>query len=184
LRLPEVGTIEPYGAKPGSLAAQHSVGDDEMDVFEVKAIGHVRGGRDVPEDDDWEASVATIELDPAQFKAEALLGLDQFSHVEIVFVFDQVGPEDITYDARHPRGRTDWPKVGIFAQRGRNRPNRIGVSVCRISQVSGLTLHVQGLDAIDGTPVLDIKPVMTGFCPRGEVEEPAWAGEIMERYWE
>jgi tRNA (adenine37-N6)-methyltransferase len=155
-----------------------------MDVFEVKAIGHVRGGRDVPEDDNWDGSSAEIELDPNQFTAEALLGLDQFSHAEIVFVFDQVGPDDITYDARHPRGRTDWPKVGIFAQRGRNRPNRIGVSVCRIAGVSGLTLRVQGLDAIAGTPVLDIKPVMTGFLPRDDVKEPDWAKEIMERYWQ
>jgi tRNA (adenine37-N6)-methyltransferase len=95
-----------------------------MDLFELTAVGHVRGGRDVPEDDDWEGVSAAIELDPNQFTAEALLGLDQFSHAEIVFVFNQVGPDDITYDARRPRGRTDWPKVGIFAQRGRNRPNR------------------------------------------------------------
>jgi tRNA (Thr-GGU) A37 N-methylase len=154
-----------------------------MDLFELTAIGHVRGGRDVPEDYDWEDVSAAIELDPNQFTAEALLGLDQFSHAEIVFVFNQVGPDDITYDTRRPRGRSDWPKVGIFAQRGRNRQNRIGVSVCRIARVSALTLHVQGLDAIDGTPVLDIKPVLTGFLPRGDVKEPDWAREIMERYW-
>ena len=154
-----------------------------MDLFELRAIGHVRGGRDVPDDDHWEGVSATIELDPNQFTAEALLGLDQFSHAEIVFVFNQVGLDDITYDARRPRGRADWPKVGIFAQRGRNRPNRIGVSVCRIARVSGLTLRVQGLDAIDGTPVLDIKPMLSGFLPRGDVKEPDWAREIMERYW-
>jgi tRNA-Thr(GGU) m(6)t(6)A37 methyltransferase TsaA len=155
-----------------------------MDLFEIKAIGHVRGGRDVPEDDNWEGVSAAIELDPNQFAAEALLRLDQFSHVEIVFLFNRVGPDDITYDARRPRGRSDWPKVGIFAQRGRNRPNRIGVSVCRVTEVSGLTLRVQGLDAIDGTPVLDIKPVLTGFLPRGDVKEPDWARQIMERYWQ
>jgi tRNA (Thr-GGU) A37 N-methylase len=154
-----------------------------MDLFELRALGHVRGGRDAPEDDDWEGVSAAIELDPNQFTAEALLGLDQFSHAEIVFVFNQVGPDDITYDARRPRGRTDWPKVGIFAQRGRNRPNRIGVSVCRIARVSGLTRRIQGLDAIDGTPVLDIKPVLSGFLPRGDVTEPDWARQIMERYW-
>jgi tRNA (adenine37-N6)-methyltransferase len=155
-----------------------------LNVFEVKAIGRVRGGRDVPEDDNWEGTSAEIELDQNQFNGEALLGLDQFSHAEIVFVFDQVGPDDITYGARHPRGRTDWPKVGIFAQRGRNRPNRLGVSICRIVQVLGLTLRVQGLDAIAGTPVLDIKPVMTGFRPRGDLMEPDWAREIMEGYWQ
>jgi len=57
------------------------------------------------------------------------------------------------------------------------------VTVCRLLWVDGLTLHVQGLDAIDGTPVLDVKPVMRGFLPRGEVIEPEWAGELMKEYW-
>jgi tRNA (Thr-GGU) A37 N-methylase len=105
-----------------------------MDVFEVKAIGH---GRGVPEDDNWDASSAEIELDPNQFNAEASLIPEQFSQAEIVFVFDQIGPEDITQDARHPRGGTDWPKVGIFAQRGRNRPNRLGVSVAGLLKFLG-----------------------------------------------
>ena len=73
--------------------------------------------------------------------------------------------------------------VGIFAQRGKDRPNRIGVTVCSLLGVDGLTLRVRGLDAIDGTPVLDIKPVMRGFLPRGEVREPEWAGELMKGYW-
>ncbi|MCB1741566.1 MAG: SAM-dependent methyltransferase, partial [Gammaproteobacteria bacterium] len=77
-----------------------------------------------------------------------------------------------------------WPKVGIFAQRGKARPNRIGVSVCRLRGVEGGRISVQGLDAIDGTPVLDVKPYMTGFAPRGEVLEPEWAVEIMREYWQ
>ncbi len=154
-----------------------------MDVFEIEAVGRVIGGRTEPEDDDWGASRASIELDPARFGPEALIGLDQFSHAEIVFVFDRVGAEEITLDARHPRGRRDWPRVGIFAQRGKSRPGRIGVSVCRILGVDGLSLSVEGLDAIDGTPVLDIKPVMSGFQPRGDIVEPDWAREIMTTYW-
>ena len=47
----------------------------------------------------------------------------------------------------------------------------------------GLNLEVEGLDAIDGTPVLDIKPYLTGFAPRGAVREPEWAAEIMKEYW-
>jgi len=85
--------------------------------------------------------------------------------------------------ARHPRGNTAWPKVGIFAQRGKDRPNRIGVTVCRILSVDGLSLRVRGLDAIDGTPVLDIKPVMRGFLSRGEIREPDWARDLMADYW-
>ena len=74
-------------------------------------------------------------------------------------------------------------RAGIFAQRGKNRPNRLGVCVCRVVGVDGLAVEVEGLDAIDGTPVLDIKPVLKGFLPRGEVREPAWATEIMKDYW-
>jgi tRNA (adenine37-N6)-methyltransferase len=149
----------------------------------IPVVGHVRGGRDVAEDDDWGAIRATIELDPAIFDADALLGLDAFSHAEIIFVFSRLTDDEITYNARHPRGNKDWPKVGIFAQRGKNRPSRIGVSVCNIVNVDGLSLEVEGLDAIDGTPVLDIKPVMSGFLPRGRIREPEWAREIMFHYW-
>jgi len=151
--------------------------------FIMTPVGHVRGGRSDPIDDDWGASRAIVELDAGRFDATALSGLDQFSHAEIVFVFDRVGDDEIVSGARHPRGRTDWPKIGIFAQRGKNRPNRIGVTVCGVVSISGLRLEVEGLDAIDGTPVLDIKPVMSGFVPRGEVREPEWAREIMAGYW-
>ena len=146
-------------------------------------IGMVRGGRDVPEDDDWGQNRARIDLDPARFDAEALLGLDAFSHVEVIYVFDKVSDDQIVTGARRPRGNAAWPKVGIFAQRGKNRPNRIGVTVCDIAAVDGLSLEVRGLDAIDGTPVLDLKPVMAGFAPRGEHREPDWAREIMKDYW-
>ena len=98
-------------------------------------------------------------------------------------MFDRVSDDKIVSGARHPRGRADWPKIGIFAQRGKNRPNRIGLTTCRIVSVLGRRLEVEGLDAIDGTPVLDIKPYMAGFAPRGEVREPAWAREIMADYW-
>ncbi|RJF86660.1 S-adenosylmethionine-dependent methyltransferase [Oleomonas cavernae] len=153
-----------------------------MDIV-MQPVGQVRGGRNVPEDDDWGRSRAAIALDPSRFGPEALAGLESFSHAEIVYLFDRVGDDEITLGARHPRGRTDWPKIGIFAQRGKNRPNRIGVSVCRIVAVDGLRLEVEGLDAIDGTPVLDIKPVMSGFAPRGALHEPDWAREIMAEYW-
>jgi tRNA (adenine37-N6)-methyltransferase len=154
-----------------------------MAHFEVEPVGHVAGGRVAPIDDEWGASRATIRLDPARFGAEALAGLEAFSHAEILFLFDRVGEGEVETGARHPRGRTDWPRVGIFAQRGKNRPNRIGVSVCRIVSADGVELEVEGLDAIDGTPVLDIKPVMSGFLPRGEVREPNWSREIMQSYW-
>lgn len=146
-------------------------------------IGTVRNSITEPLDDVWGGLISRIELDPEQFKPEALAGLADFSHAEIVFIFDRVTDHEIVSTARHPRGRTDWPKIGIFAQRGKNRPNRIGVTVCRIVRVDGLTLEVEGLDAIDGTPVLDIKPYMREFAPRGEVRQPEWSIELMRDYW-
>jgi len=151
-------------------------------AYALRAIGYVRGGRNEPVDDGWDAVTATIALIPA-FGAQALAGLDGFSHVEVVFLFDRVAENAVVAGARHPRGRTDWPKVGIFAQRGKDRPNRLGVTICRLLAVEGTTLRVAGLDAIDGTPVLDLKPVMRGFLPRGEVSEPDWARELMVGYW-
>jgi len=152
-------------------------------AIEMTPIGRVEGGRDVPEDDDWGESRARVVLDPARFDDEALLGLDSFSHAEVVYVFDRVSEDQIVTGARHPRGNKAWPRIGIFAQRGKNRPNRIGVTVCEIVAVNGRTLEVRGLDAIAGTPVLDIKPAMSGFLPRGEIREPDWARAIMEAYW-
>jgi tRNA-Thr(GGU) m(6)t(6)A37 methyltransferase TsaA len=152
-----------------------------MDIT-CSPIATVRGGRVEAVDDDWDAETATIAFDP-RFAPEALAGLDAFSHVEVVYHFHQVDEADVVAGARRPRGRTDWPEVGIFAQRGRVRPNRLGVTICRLLEVSGLEVVVQGLDAIDGTPVLDLKPYLTGFAPRGAVREPAWATEIMADYW-
>ena len=149
----------------------------------LTSIGTVRSDRNEPIDDGWDAIATRIELDPAQFKPDATASLGDFSHVEVIFHFDRVGESEINAGARRPRGRADWPLVGIFAQRGKGRPNRIGVTVCKLLSVDGLTIAVQGLDAIDGTPVLDIKPVMQGFLPRGDIREPEWAVELMKGYW-
>jgi tRNA (adenine37-N6)-methyltransferase len=96
---------------------------------------------------------------------------------------DKVPESKIEFGARHPRERKDWPKVGIFAQPARSRPNRVGVTICELLAVDGLTLRVRGLDAIDGTPVIDVKPHIKGFEARGAVREPAWATELMSTYW-
>jgi tRNA-Thr(GGU) m(6)t(6)A37 methyltransferase TsaA len=154
-----------------------------MRSFSVAAVGHVSCRRKAPIDDGWDSEPAEIILDAGVVGADALAGLEAFSHVEVLYVFDQVGDGEIVTGARHPRGRCDWPKVGIFAQRGKNRPNRIGATICKVLAVDGLRLRVHGLDAIEGTPVIDIKPVMSGFLPREDVREPDWAREIMKDYW-
>jgi tRNA-Thr(GGU) m(6)t(6)A37 methyltransferase TsaA len=148
----------------------------------ITPIGWVRSPRAEPVDDDWDSITATIVLDAGQFGPEAVRGLDEFSHVEVVYLFDRVDPGSVATAARHPRGETRWPEVGIFAQRAKDRPNRLGVSVCRLVGVDGLELTVHALDAIDGTPVLDIKPCMTEFAPRGTVSQPAWSHELMTGY--
>jgi len=135
------------------------------------------------EDDSWDSEKVHIELDNSHFSDEALVGLKEFSHVEIIFYMDQVDPSKIEQAARHPRNNLEWPKVGIFAQRGKNRPNQIGATVCRILKVEGMKLYLEGLDAVDGSPVLDIKPWITEFAPRGPVYQPQWISELMKKYW-
>ena len=123
-----------------------------------------------------------IVLD-SSYQDEALFQIEEFSHAEIIFYFHLVEDNKIETGARHPRDNKDWPRVGIFAQRGKNRPNRLGATIVKIIRREGNQLFVQGLDAIDGTPVLDIKPMMKEFLPCEEVRQPAWAGELMKNYW-
>jgi tRNA (adenine37-N6)-methyltransferase len=149
--------------------------------FVIEPVATVRSTRSEPEDDRWDEETSTIEL-RAPFDDRALRGLSDFSHCLVVYVFDRAAWDESTM-SRHPRGNLNWPEVGIFAQRAKDRPNRLGVTVCRILGVEGSTVRVTGLDAIDGTPVVDIKPWMSEFGPRGEVAQPAWSTELMTGYW-
>jgi tRNA-Thr(GGU) m(6)t(6)A37 methyltransferase TsaA len=154
--------------------------------FEVPAfvpIGVVRSSRVEPSDDGWDAETSAIELDDSVFGLDALSGLKEFSHVEVVFYMHRTDPARMERGARHPRGNSAWPKVGIFAQRAKDRPNAIGTTVCEVLGVEAGVVRVRGLDAIEGTPVLDIKPWLREFGPRGELRQPAWATELMRGYW-
>jgi tRNA-Thr(GGU) m(6)t(6)A37 methyltransferase TsaA len=150
--------------------------------IEVQPIGYVETRRSEPIDDLWGEETSRIVL-CSPFDAQSLQGLSEFSHVEVLYHFHQVELRRIETGARHPRNNLSWPAVGIFSQRGKNRPNRLGSTVCLLQRVSGTTIHVVGLDAIDGTPVLDLKPVMAEFLPRGQVHQPRWSHELMRRYW-
>ena len=149
---------------------------------EMESIGRVKAVRTQAEDDFWGGAESCITLSE-RYEPEALEGIEAFSHAEVLFLFDQVDPSEIVTGARHPRNNPEWPAIGIFAQRGKNRPNRIGSTICRILRREGRRLFVAELDAIDGTPVLDIKPVMAEFLPREEVRQPSWSRELMSRYW-
>jgi len=150
--------------------------------FEMHPIGTVEASRSQADDDFWGGQESSIRLAQG-YSAEALEGLAEFSHVEVLYVFHQVDPGKVVKGARHPRDNPAWPMVGIFAQRGKSRPNRIGSTVCRVVRVEGNCVVVSELDAIDGTPVLDLKPVMAEFLPRGDVRQPSWARELMQEYW-
>lgn len=155
-------------------------------MHQITEIGWVRAARTEAIDDAWDSVCARIDLDPVHFAPDSLLGIDAFSHLEILFFFhraEALQEWPVDRQARHPRGRTDWPKVGIFAQRAKDRPNRMGATICALERVEGLSLYVRGLDAIDGTPVIDIKPVMREFLPRGPVHQPDWSDELMKDYW-
>jgi tRNA-Thr(GGU) m(6)t(6)A37 methyltransferase TsaA len=151
-------------------------------VIEQLPVAYVEALRPHAEDDYWGGEISSIVL-VEEFGSEALEGLTEFSHVEILYFFHEVEPSKITKGARHPRNNPQWPAVGIFAQRGKNRPNRLGSSICRLLRVEGTRLFVTELDAIDKTPVLDIKPVMSEFLPREAVRQPAWSHELMRKYW-
>ncbi len=151
-------------------------------MIPLHPIGIVKNARPIVEDDHWGGVVSTIELD-ATLSEDALVGIEDFSHAEVIFYFDRVEVDNIETGARHPRGNPNWPKVGILAQRGKDRPNRLGLTIVKIIKRAGRTLFVEGLDAVDGTPVLDIKPVMKEFLPHDEVRQPDWATELMRSYW-
>jgi tRNA-Thr(GGU) m(6)t(6)A37 methyltransferase TsaA len=152
------------------------------DTYSLIPVARVRSGRATPTDDLWGNELAVLELEP-HVPTESLDGLDAFSHVEVLFVFDRVRADQIATGARHPRGNPAWPKVGIFAQRAKDRPNRLGSCIAELVGREGRTLRLRGLDAIEGTPVVDIKPVFAEFLPRSAVRQAPWSKELMRDYW-
>jgi len=155
-----------------------------MNSILVEPIGHVVSSVTNQRDERWGSVTCEIHLDPERFEAAALEGLEEFSHIEILFQFDRLPESEVERKTRHPRENPDWPKVGIFAQRGRKRPNRIGATICEIVHIDGLAIRVRGLDAFNSSPVLDIKPVMREFLPeRDNVRQPQWARELMTTYF-
>lgn len=147
----------------------------------VTPVGIVHNERsDVQDTDHWGAVVSTISID-ARFGDDCLLGLDAYSHVDVIFMFDRLEERE-SYHPSRPRGRTDLPKVGVFADRGPRRPNRIGTTTCRVLAVNRRELRVVGLDAVTGTPVLDLKPTMAEF-QASDIRQPEWVGRLMADYF-
>jgi tRNA (adenine37-N6)-methyltransferase len=150
-------------------------------TLEITPIGVVVGGRAEPTDDHW-TETAIIRLNPG-FPAEVVQGLEEFSHLLVVWHFHRAAPGDVALHARRPRDNPAWPATGTFAHRNHRRPNQLAQSFPRLLKVEGLDLHVADLDAVDGSPVYDLAPYFIEMGPRGEVREPGWPAEMLKDYW-
>lgn len=150
----------------------------------IEPVGYVHSQRTAATDDNWSVVQSWIELDK-NYTEESLMGLNAFSHVEILFYFHKVDPSSVVRTSEHPRDNPNWPKVGVFSQRKRARPNLLGTTICELTKVEGKRIYVRHLDAIDQTPVIDIKPVFREFLPDevSKVCQPTWVTELMMNYW-
>lgn len=151
-------------------------------MYSIEPIGFVKNNRKKIEDDFWGGVVSEIIISE-KISVESLLGIEDFSHLEIIFYFHLADLAKINISASHPRDNKNFPRVGIFAQRKKARPNLLGSSIVKLLSVNGSTLKVSGLDAVDGTPVIDIKPVVREFLPNEEILQPEWETELMKNYW-
>ena len=150
-------------------------------MIQLEPIGTVRSPVSAGVDENWGAVIAEIHL--VEQLAAALQGLDQFSHLLVVFWMHQSSFDAASDLVRRPRGRADMPPVGIFAQRAKHRPNPIGITAVELVGVTGSVLTVRGLDAIDGTPVLDLKPYVPVFDRVTNAVLPEWIERLMEDYF-
>jgi tRNA-Thr(GGU) m(6)t(6)A37 methyltransferase TsaA len=147
----------------------------------LRPIAFVKNPRIEPIDDNWKTIITEIELSD-HIPTEAFDNISDFSHLEIIYFFDKVKNEDIVLSGR-PRGNPLYPVVGIFGQRKKDRPNTIGLATVELLEHKGRTIKVKFLDAIDGTPVIDIKPVFREFEPQGHITQPIWVADLMKNYW-
>jgi tRNA-Thr(GGU) m(6)t(6)A37 methyltransferase TsaA len=146
----------------------------------IKPIGIVINERTEPLDDNWSSIDSIIEL-RNDLPFECFDGIEDFSHLEIIFHFNK--SKKISIGSEHPRENLEYPRVGIFAQRKKDRPNHIGTTIVNLVKREGRKLFVKNLDAISGTPVIDIKPVFKEYLPTGEIKQPDWSKELMKNYW-
>ncbi|MEY9958876.1 TrmO family methyltransferase [Streptacidiphilus sp. MAP5-52] len=148
----------------------------------VETIAHVVNSRKKVSDDYWGGVESIIRLRD-DLPLDTLLGLEEFSHLQVVFAFHEASPSDVHLGARSPRGNPDWAPTGTFVHRNHRRPSQIGISHPRLIKIVGRDIHVGDLDAIDGTPVIDLAPWFSTFGPQGEVHEPAWPAAMLRDYW-
>ncbi len=148
--------------------------------IEMEPIGFVKNNVTKRKDVSWGDEVSTIALE--QQYISGLKGLENFSHAIILFYLDQARYEKEKHLQRRPQNREDMPLLGIFSQRGKDRPNQIGMTAVEIVSVSEEAIVVKGLDAVDGTPVLDIKPYYPVYDKK-DASVPEWVNRLMEHYF-
>ncbi len=144
---------------------------DELPSMSLKAIGTVRSEIKQAVMLDSGEIISEIVIDSSL--TEALDGLEGFSHIIVLYWMHRLASDEIPLKI-HPRGRHEVPLRGLFATRTPNRPNRIGKATVRLLQRQGNILRVKGLDALDGSPVLDIKPYIPGYDSADDAEVPQW----------
>ena len=148
--------------------------------IEMEAIAYVANEVKDKKDVAWGKDTSSIVLNEEYISG--LKGLEDFSHVIILYHLDKAKYEKDKHLQRRPQNREDMPLVGIFSQRGKDRPNRIGMTSVEIVSVSDDTLVVKGLNAVDGTPVLDIKPYYPVYDKK-DATVPEWVNRLMEHYF-
>ncbi|HMQ70096.1 MAG TPA: SAM-dependent methyltransferase [Ignavibacteria bacterium] len=151
-------------------------------MFTIEPIAIVSNSRSTADDDFWGNIVSEIIINK-KISEKSLIGIDEFSHLEIIFYFHLADPSGISISSSHPRGKKDFPETGIFSQRRKARPNLLGTTIVKLLKVEKNILTVEGLDAVNDTPVIDIKPVFREFLPGEEIIQPAWVSELMKEYW-
>ncbi|MGL5647776.1 MAG: tRNA (N6-threonylcarbamoyladenosine(37)-N6)-methyltransferase TrmO [Clostridium sp.] len=144
-------------------------------------IGYVSNDVQNRKDKSWGDDISKISLEKQY--VGGLTGLSDFSHAIIIYYLDKAKFDKDKHIQRKPQNRDDMPLVGIFSQRGKDRPNQIGMTSVKIISTSDDVLIIQGLDAIDGTPILDIKPYYPVYdCKVGAIV-PEWVNRLMKHYF-
>jgi tRNA-Thr(GGU) m(6)t(6)A37 methyltransferase TsaA len=154
---------------------------DSSKVLELKPIGRVINEVQPGQEVTWEVIESQIVIDHEW--ADALEGLDEFSHVIVIFWLNTPQDKDREVPVKvHPEAREDMPLVGTFATRSPRRPNPIGLTTVELLAREGNVLRVRGLDAFDGTPVLDIKPYLARGDMKLKTSVPNWLRELWQEH--
>lgn len=147
---------------------------DKNGVITIKPLGLAKNQVHKPTLPGWKDVVTEISVDKTY--AKGLDGIEDYSHVIIVYWMDK---EKECHLKHHPQGREDVPFVGIFACRCPQRPNRIAISTVELLSRRGNSIKVKGLDIIDGTPILDIKPYTPQYDKVEKAKVPDWVSKLV-----